>query len=174
MAQLRSTRARLLGTPLAVALLVVGAVACGARTGVRQIADAGSSDAARDATTGDGSAADGGSKGIQCGASVCTPPAEFCCVVGSSPNQRCLPADVPGPRCDFGAHCDGAEDCAPGDQCCSPSGAIAQTYCFHGTCPAGRALCHQPSECTADELCCPSREFGWDHQVCTPGPKCPF
>jgi hypothetical protein len=116
----------------------------------------------------------GGYYGIPCGWGICATGEELCCVYGSAPVQECVPVDVTGPRCDFGARCDGPEDCGGGQQCCMPSGAIMQSYCVAGACPAGRALCHDDSDCTrAGEICCFSIEFGWEHWACSPGPQCP-
>ncbi|MBI5482644.1 MAG: hypothetical protein HY906_27570 [Deltaproteobacteria bacterium] len=123
----------------------------------------------------DGAPPDGGGYyGIPCGWGICVAGEEFCCVSGSAPVQECVAVDVVGPHCDFGARCDGPEDCGYNQQCCMPSGAIMQTYCVAGSCPAGRALCHSNADCTrAGESCCFSMEFGWDHWTCLPGPQCP-
>ena len=115
-----------------------------------------------------------GYAGILCGWGICTAGEELCCITeGTSPSQECVA--VTGPlQCDLGARCDGPEDCGPGQQCCMPSGAIMQTYCVAGACPAGRALCHANDNCTrTGEICCFSIEFGWDHWVCAQGPQCP-
>jgi hypothetical protein len=115
-----------------------------------------------------------GYAGILCGWGLCAVGEEMCCVSGSAPSQQCVTVNAPGPQCDFGARCDGPEDCGPGQQCCMPSGAIMQSYCVAGACPAGRALCHASSDCTrAGEICCFSIEFGWDHWTCSQGPQCP-
>ena len=116
----------------------------------------------------------GAQYGIACGQYLCTPGTDFCCVTGSAPAMNCYPVDVVGPHCDFGARCDGPEDCA-GGSCCGPSGAINQTYCQTGSsCPAGQKLCHTTDDCAVmGETCCPSIEWGWPHSVCTPGAVCP-
>ncbi len=90
------------------------------------------------------------------------------------PGMACAPVDAVGPMCDFGARCDGPEDCGEGGSCCGPSGAINQTYCHTGGCPAGRKLCHTTDDCgVVGETCCPSTEWGWPHSICTPGAVCP-
>ena len=131
----------------------------------------GGSDAQRDA----GPQLDAaGYVGIPCGWGICATGEELCCVTGSAPNQECVAVDTPGPQCDFGARCDGPEDCGTGQQCCMPSGGIMQTYCVNGACPAGRALCHPGDQCARQgEICCLSLEFGWEHWTCLPGPQCP-
>ena len=115
-----------------------------------------------------------GNAGVLCGTAICATGEELCCVSGSAPALQCVAVDAPGPQCDFGARCDGPEDCGPGQQCCMPSGGIMQTYCVAGACPAGRALCHTNSDCTRQgEICCFSIEFGWEHWTCSQGPQCP-
>jgi hypothetical protein len=109
--------------------------------------------------------------GIPCGFGICTAGSDFCCVAGTS--QQCYPKNTVGPKCDFGATCDGAEDCGSGESCCMPSGAVNQTYCIKGTCPAGRALCHRQADCAAAELCCLSLESGWEHSECMAMTACP-
>jgi hypothetical protein len=118
---------------------------------------------------------DGGNYyGIPCGWGICATGEELCCVYGSAPVQECVAVNTPGPQCDFGARCDGPEDCGNNQECCMPSGGIMQTYCVAGRCPAGRALCHSNAECTRNgEICCFSMEFGWDHWACVQGPQCP-
>jgi hypothetical protein len=112
--------------------------------------------------------------GVLCGWGLCAVGEELCCVSGNAPSQVCVAVDTPGPQCDFGARCDGPEDCGNGQQCCMPSGAIMQSYCVAGSCPAGRALCHPGDSCVRQgEICCESVEFGWDHWVCVQGPQCP-
>jgi hypothetical protein len=147
----------------------------GSTAGDGPAAEAGQHDGGGDAQRDAGPQLDAaGWAGILCGWGICAIGEEMCCVTGSAPDQECVAVDVTRPRCDFAARCDGPEDCGNGQQCCMPSGAIIQSYCVAGACPAGRALCHPGDTCArSGETCCLSLEFGWEHWVCLPGSQCP-
>jgi hypothetical protein len=81
--------------------------------------------------------------GVLCGFGICG-ASEVCCVTASPAGEECTaPTACAG---DFVLTCDGSEDCAEGEQCCMPSGAILQTPCA-AACASGLPMCHVVAEC---------------------------
>lgn len=81
--------------------------------------------------------------GILCGWGICG-AGEVCCVTADPVAEECTAAGACSG--DFVLTCDGSEDCAEGERCCMPSGALMQTTCF-AACPSGFAMCHDAAEC---------------------------
>ena len=84
-------------------------------------------------------------EGILCGFGICEPSGEVCCATGipTSSEECTAPGACAG---DFVLTCDGAEDCAEGERCCMPSGAVMQTTCA-SACASGLFMCHVLADC---------------------------
>jgi hypothetical protein len=140
--------------------------------------DAGPVDAGpRDAGTFDAGTFDAGPRdagpnaGIDCGGSTCDPSTQFCCVTGNSPVEQCTAQNAVGPRCDFGAYCDGPEDCPRGESCCGPTSAVSESVC-RPSCVGRAVFCHADADCASGDSCCPVFGFGWTHSECMAGQVC--
>ena len=107
--------------------------------------------------------------GVQCGAGMCDPTTQECCVeAGGSPT--CVDE---GTCNGVTLTCDGPEDCEmAGDACCAVGGGGGgTTECRPPGGGCGAELCHTADDCsTPGDMCCPSPVGGVSacFDVCPP------
>ena len=97
----------------------------------------------------------------------CTTPSTVCCVertdAGTMDFMCNAPAQCPS-TARFDLACDGPEDCPGGQTCCGSPVAADNgftTVCVAGTtCPTGRIMCHNHTECPAAMSSCCTRNLG--------------
>jgi hypothetical protein len=125
----------------------------------------GTIDAAIDSAPGGADAA----IGVACGAEVCDPANQECCVDNGG-GQTCVDQ---GNCAGFTLTCDGPEDCmTAGDACCAVGGGGGGGTECRGTGGGCQAeLCHVQTDCTtATDQCCPIPTVGYSacFAVCPP------